>query len=83
MATYYAMTTTYPRAETWQIVGVGATAREAQAEAERWLNTRGTNIYAQTESKNLTVLSRSQAIQRGFIPRAFDPAAHPAWQKEE
>ncbi len=88
MATYYAMTSTYPKRHNWQIVGVGVTPAGAQRDAETRLGTLGDavrnhDIYRETELKNLTVKSMTRAIREGYVPRNFNVQEHPAWHNED
>ena len=84
--TYYAMTTTCPRHHGWKIIAVGSSIAEAKLEAEALLGgnlgdaVRSHDVYRETELKNLTILSRSAAIRKGYIPQDFCCEEHPAWQ---
>jgi hypothetical protein len=68
MATYYSMSTDHAEMCGWTVLGVASAAATAELEAEDRLP-RGTDMRAQTWRKNLTTLSKSEAVRRGYVPR--------------
>lgn len=74
MATYYALTTINAQTNGWAVVGIGATKDAAQTDAEDTLGPiNAQDIYSVTQYRNLTVLSRSAAIRKGFLHRDAVP----------
>ena len=63
---YYALTSQNPQLLGWRIVGIGTTAAEAEREALATLPPlRADNIYAQTDRRNLRIVSKTDARRYG------------------
>ncbi|HAM57625.1 MAG TPA: hypothetical protein DCQ64_20310 [Candidatus Rokubacteria bacterium] len=62
---YYALTSQNPQLLGWRVVGIGVTAAEAEREAIATLPAAGADdIYAQTDHRNLRVVSKTMAQRR-------------------
>jgi hypothetical protein len=69
MATYVALTTTNPQTGHYKVLATGENKAEVEQQAEQSI--AGTDIYAETERKNLLVwpvskVRRSPAINRTY-----------------
>ncbi|HAM59432.1 MAG TPA: hypothetical protein DCQ64_30100 [Candidatus Rokubacteria bacterium] len=62
---YYALTSQNPQLLGWRIVGLGVTAAEAERVAIATLPPlRADDLFAQTDHRNLRIVSRTEARRR-------------------
>ena len=68
MATYYALTTENAAMSGWHILAIAGTRYEALLVGDRLIGA-GTDIHTDTRRKNLTVLSETVALRKGYLTR--------------
>ena len=64
-ATYLALTTTNYRQNGYHVVSSGSDKAAVRKQAEEKIG--NADIYAQTEQRNLIVISKSEARRKGYV----------------